>query len=801
MIQVSEEELKILRSFSTKIAPNDSGARNNLAVVFFNKGLYDEAIEELKKALEIDPNFTLAKNNLELVLRKSGRYREYLEQMERELAKAPESEAKQLELAETFKKMGNNAMAISNFSRVLEVNPKSAEARTGLGIIYKTIGRYEDAIEEFKKALDLKSSAGLYRHLGEAYFNRGTVDLAITSFKQALELEPNIAEVHFLIGFAYGEKGLLDEALKSIRRATELNPALAQFEPNLPIDLKKHKGYAEILKMSLELPKISSDEFVTHLNLGINFRNKGLFNEAIKEFEICHGIDPKNNSLYKYMGESLILAVHYPESIKILEEGYSLQPKSFEIANALGVAHHLSKQRVDALTWYKKALSINNIYGSSLNNVGVYLLAENKLPEAIPYFEKAQKSNCLDAGYNLGCIALNRGDFDLALKLFNGEVVEDLIGRGVAYLNLGRDEDAIASFKQVLNIAPGNAAAYYNLGMAFSKTGHFEKSLEYIKKGIELDPKYEKDRYRLSLSNDLAEFGLYLNAKLEVESIVDIGTLEQALPELEPETIEKKYNRAHEAFKKVELENAEEILDEIFKADMSYLPARILQAKILDMTGEREEALIYLDKIVSDAPDNIEALELMAKIYQKEHKHNQAHPIYARLVNLRPDHIAYLVCLGNILFEIGQLDEAIDRFRKVRDIEPDNLETNLGLAKVFLRKDELNETAKILNSLDRKFPNNYEIQILLGLYLIKKRDYNEAVKKLSKAISIDPSRSLPYYHLGLIYAQKGQFDDACNAWKKGLLLNPEPELATKVRSCLEVTIELEELLKKGADIA
>lgn len=113
----------------------------------------------------------------------------------------------------------------------------------------------------------------------------------------------------------------------------------------------------------------------------------------------------------------------------------------------------------------------------------------------------------------------------------------------------------------------------------------------------------------------------------------------------------------------------------------------------------------------------------------------------------------------------------------------------------------MNETAKILNSLDRKFPNNYEIQILLGLYLIKKRDYNEAVKKLSKAISIDPSRSLPYYHLGLIYAQKGQFDDACNAWKKGLLLNPEPELATKVRSCLEVTIELEELLKKGADIA
>ncbi len=801
MSPVSEEELRILKSFSSKIATNDSGARNNLAVVYFNKGLYTEAIEELKKALEIDPNFTLAKNNLELVLRKSGKYREYLDEMEREVARAPADESKQLELAETFKKMGNNAMAISSYTRVLELNPNSVAAHNGLGVIYKTIGRYEDSINEFKKAIEISATAPLYRHLGEAYFNRGAIDLAVTAFKKALELDPNLAEVHFLMGFAYGEKGLFDDAFKSIRRATELNPALAQFEPNLPIDLKRHKGYAEILKMSLEKPKIAADEFVTRMNLGINFRLKGLFNESIKEFETCLELDDKNKSIYNYLGEVQILAGRLPEAITTLAQGFKLFSQAFEIANALGVVSQLSNQRADANKWYQKALSINKTYGPTLNNIGVCLLNDNKYAEAISYLERAQKDNCLDANYNLGYIALSRGDFDRALKLFSGEVVEDLLGRGLIALNLGHDEEAVSLFKQILSIAPNCAAAYYNLGMAFSKMGNFEQSLEYIKKGIELDPKYEKEHYRLALSNELAEFGIYVSAKMGRESIIELGAEEEIFPDLELETAEKQYELALDAFNKMELERSEEIIEELLKIDQNHLSGRILKSKILNLTGEREEALIYLDKIVNEAPDNIEALELTGTIYLKDRKFSKAQSVFSRLNNMVPENIFYLVTLGNIDFEMGQLDEAVKRFQRACELEPNHLDANLGLARILLKKEKLDETANILDGLSQHYKDNYEIHILYGLYFIKKRDYSDAVKKLTKAITIDPSKSLPYYHLGLIYTQKGQFDDACNAWKKGLLLNPEPELAKKIRNCLEVTIELEELLKKGEEIA
>jgi tetratricopeptide (TPR) repeat protein len=80
-IMISPEEQKVLSSFAERISQADPGAHNNLAIVYYNKGLYREAIEELEKALELNPNFVLARNNLEIILRKTGKLEEKVEQL------------------------------------------------------------------------------------------------------------------------------------------------------------------------------------------------------------------------------------------------------------------------------------------------------------------------------------------------------------------------------------------------------------------------------------------------------------------------------------------------------------------------------------------------------------------------------------------------------------------------------------------------------------------------------------------------------------------------------------------------
>ena len=150
---ITSEERNILKSFAQRIPPDDPGAHNNLAIVYFNKGLYDEAIEELEKALEIDPKFVLARNNLDILLKTTGRLENQVEQLARSVEHEPYDEKKMLDLADQYRKLNRYSHAIRCYKKVIDGNDSSLEAHFGLGITLKLLGKYDDALEEIKKAL------------------------------------------------------------------------------------------------------------------------------------------------------------------------------------------------------------------------------------------------------------------------------------------------------------------------------------------------------------------------------------------------------------------------------------------------------------------------------------------------------------------------------------------------------------------------------------------------------------------------------------------------------------------------
>ena len=51
----SERDLSVLRSFAGRIDPADASAHNNLGVLYFQKGLTDEAVAEFTHAVDLDP--------------------------------------------------------------------------------------------------------------------------------------------------------------------------------------------------------------------------------------------------------------------------------------------------------------------------------------------------------------------------------------------------------------------------------------------------------------------------------------------------------------------------------------------------------------------------------------------------------------------------------------------------------------------------------------------------------------------------------------------------------------------------
>ena len=54
--------------------------------------------------------------------------------------------------------------------------------------------------------------------------------------------------------------------------------------------------------------------------------------------------------------------------------------------------------------------------------------------------------------------------------------------------NLGRLEEAIASYQHVLSIEPEDTDAMYGLACAYALQGHRDQAVDYLRKSINLDP-------------------------------------------------------------------------------------------------------------------------------------------------------------------------------------------------------------------------------------------------------------------------------------------------------------------------
>ena len=83
---------------------------------------------------------------------------------------------------------------------------------------------------------------------------------ALADFNQALELDPEFADVHQSMAHCYEKLGDLDQALSSAQQAVEYNP----------------------------------DDFLAHTSLSIFYQRKGMISEAEKEKAIAAQLQPDN---------------------------------------------------------------------------------------------------------------------------------------------------------------------------------------------------------------------------------------------------------------------------------------------------------------------------------------------------------------------------------------------------------------------------------------------------------------------------------------------------------------------------
>ena len=189
-------------------AGNEADSYNNQASVHYQKGEYDQAIDDLDEALRLNPEYAEAYNNRGIA---------YFSKREYDQAIADYNEALRLnpELVEAYNNrglayhdQGEYNQAVADYNEALRLNPEDAEAYNNRGLAYFSKGGYDQAISDYNEALRLNPElVGVYTNRGLAYFSKGEYDQAIADCNEALRLNPRFAEAYNNRGLAYHDQG------------------------------------------------------------------------------------------------------------------------------------------------------------------------------------------------------------------------------------------------------------------------------------------------------------------------------------------------------------------------------------------------------------------------------------------------------------------------------------------------------------------------------------------------------------------------------------------------------------------
>jgi Flp pilus assembly protein TadD len=152
-------------------------------------------------------------------------------------------------------------------------------------------------------------------------------------------------------------------------------------------------------------------------------------------------------------------------------------PESFMAQNNLGVIFLAQNRLDDAIIYFERALEISPDHANAWGNLGAALLRQGRTAEALQDFQRAlQLEPCAKSHSDLGYALLQAGSVSEAINhcrkavQLEPNLAEAQNTLGLALNQSGRVDDAISCFRIAARLQPGSTDAHSNLAFALFKT-------------------------------------------------------------------------------------------------------------------------------------------------------------------------------------------------------------------------------------------------------------------------------------------------------------------------------------------
>jgi tetratricopeptide (TPR) repeat protein len=470
-------------------------------------GQNNQALNHLKKAVDIDPENASFNDAYGSLLLQLGHKQQALPYLEEAVTREPGNWRSKARLAESYAEIGRLEQAADLLvelpensgveqliqagqiltSACLEIETKYAQAALRLleGAAQQNadephlelwmaqaleqmerheeaLGRYQDFIQNNSGSdQDVQIAAVLGQ--GRVAIALGQTSLAISLLEQARELRPRSPEILLLLAEAYQKENLPQQALdcaESAVKADPENPAALQTLAQIEATRKSWKSAAAATERWAEIEPENIDAWLSLVDRSMNAELESTFRDAAAKAIWLSRSSPTDlirtaEKLYEHRALSVARRAAQRASKQVQSLSFADLEKLAQVATALE-AHESA-----ASAWIELSAQTPDDPAILAKSADA-LWRANRSEEAIARWRAA--------------VEQDRENPELHMRLAR------------ALVQNGHPQDGLDLYIQAASLAPQNARIALEVGRAFRKHGTKEEAVEYLRKAVELNP-------------------------------------------------------------------------------------------------------------------------------------------------------------------------------------------------------------------------------------------------------------------------------------------------------------------------
>jgi tetratricopeptide (TPR) repeat protein len=476
----------------------------------------------------------------------------------------------------------------------------------------ESAGRLQEAMGDYAAArkVDARNAQASLR-MGILFGRSGDFTAAASAFRQAIAIDPGLAEAHYNLGLACLGKSK--------------NPDWSGALPEFKTAVQLRSNYPEALNM-----------------VGVGLLETGQPALALPQFQSALLLTPNSAELHFNLGRALEATGNNDHAYTEYLSAVQLRPAYPEADRAIADILFQRKDYTSAASHLREALAANPDSQDAHFLLGKVLRAQHKNADAQVEFKLASQAE------------QRQSDIIQSTHLSN---------QSLELAKQGDFTDAVATARQAIQLQPDNGIAHYNLGLLLADSGDLPAAIAEVRKAISLSPLRPALYLGLARMNEKANDRNGAIDSLQHALLLDPADRRLAARLNELVAAPAAGNRASATGQKQPFPYGapQDTATDHFAAATDLSRQSDLQGAI----GELLHALT-LDPARADIRYNL------AVAYTQVGQYENAELEFRKVLNVDANSVQAHMALGTVLLQNKDLSNAAAEFRRVLVLQPDN---------------------------------------------------------------------------------------------------------------------------------